>query len=779
MLTKWGVIYIEATGLDPSSDENIEIGFLLFEQQSLVKKFSSLVKNEHRNIPPFVSSLTGICTQMLQDAPRLQDLHDDLSILQDSVLIAHNASFEESFLRRLPFKLAFVDSLPFLGMCNLGQSTLGLESLILKYNLANREDHRGYQDALDLLKVLILSWDQVIKDDAANVYRECFAKYLPQYFFTEFINLFDAQALRNISSQIEFTYPPKKDTAYQPINLDLTKENIDKITSNEMARDLLGRLAASLKNDVHSLIELDSNVDRYKNYLMIAESLAQERPMLIASKNFNHEFLAMASKIPEIKIAKATPRNSYLCQQTFAELSAQFLDDGHLDNALAYCYLAIVLSLNKRSGGVYVGNCDIPAVLFRNNKSLNTLVARLAPKKDCGDCKECDFRRPATAAHLYIGSHEYLFDHVQCPSYIIVDDAEWFEESVSRYNSAKISFSDLANFYFDDISEGRRFNLLLSDLKKEIDALFEPGPYWQERPLVSGNITELLKQLNDIVASDKIRALLGTSDSAVRIIKWHADYEFSLEAVPVDIGKIAYQKVLSGAKSVNFVGCNYIGNSKLSAEWATGYAYLDTHRYRDPFRFVKSNNLKIYLANDLPALNDPDASIKYLDALLPIIASKKVVLLFSAHGRFEVACQYLKAKDLPLFIQGNARKMLEEFDMATVGVLVANDVCKEMSNVDLLFMDKIPDRKVSIVTERRKEFFDKMFTDAFTHYNLAYRARMLQHRIEKIVPKSVIVFDQRTKKWQGKSLNNFIELIKPYSLDVKTAKEILSIFTDT
>ena len=103
MLGKWALIDIETTGINPASDEMIDVGFLQFDGTKLVAKYSSLVRTDIQ-ISHFIQKLTGINQTMVSSAPSLLQVEREVSVLEDHELIAHNAQFEMSFLGDL-FKL--------------------------------------------------------------------------------------------------------------------------------------------------------------------------------------------------------------------------------------------------------------------------------------------------------------------------------------------------------------------------------------------------------------------------------------------------------------------------------------------------------------------------------------------------------------------------------------------------------------------------------------------------------------------------------------------------
>ena len=59
---------------------------------------------------------------------------------------------------------SYWDSIPYLGLLFPFNSHLGLERFIVGFGLADKESHRGLEDALDLLKVLLVATSLVKRD---------------------------------------------------------------------------------------------------------------------------------------------------------------------------------------------------------------------------------------------------------------------------------------------------------------------------------------------------------------------------------------------------------------------------------------------------------------------------------------------------------------------------------------------------------------------------------------------------------------------------------------
>ena len=64
-----------------------------------VREWSQLV-NPQTRIPAFMERLTGITNDMVVEAPRFEDIAQDLNLLLEGYLfIAHNARFDYGFLK--------------------------------------------------------------------------------------------------------------------------------------------------------------------------------------------------------------------------------------------------------------------------------------------------------------------------------------------------------------------------------------------------------------------------------------------------------------------------------------------------------------------------------------------------------------------------------------------------------------------------------------------------------------------------------------------------------
>jgi len=101
------VFDLETTGLDPASEEIIEVAAVRVEGGEIRDSFQSYV-NPHKLIPPEITELTGISDETVRGAPGLSEVIPKfLNWAEEDAhpFVAHNAGFDMGFLRRACGKL--------------------------------------------------------------------------------------------------------------------------------------------------------------------------------------------------------------------------------------------------------------------------------------------------------------------------------------------------------------------------------------------------------------------------------------------------------------------------------------------------------------------------------------------------------------------------------------------------------------------------------------------------------------------------------------------------
>ena len=96
----FAVVDIEATGGSPKRGRIIEIAIVIHNGKRVIEEFSSLI-NPEIQIDPFITALTGISNEMVEDAPTFYDLAGKIQHLTENrIIVAHNSRFDYGFLRQ-------------------------------------------------------------------------------------------------------------------------------------------------------------------------------------------------------------------------------------------------------------------------------------------------------------------------------------------------------------------------------------------------------------------------------------------------------------------------------------------------------------------------------------------------------------------------------------------------------------------------------------------------------------------------------------------------------
>lgn len=102
---KFCVIDLETTGGNPDTEKIIEIGMVKIENRKITEERSFLV-NPMKEIPDFVQKLTGIRKSDVEHSPLIEEVIDEIiEFIGDTILVAHNTSFDIPFLNGVLKKL--------------------------------------------------------------------------------------------------------------------------------------------------------------------------------------------------------------------------------------------------------------------------------------------------------------------------------------------------------------------------------------------------------------------------------------------------------------------------------------------------------------------------------------------------------------------------------------------------------------------------------------------------------------------------------------------------
>ena len=147
------VFDIETTGFSAENDRIIEIGAVRVEQGEITDKFSVFV-NPQTPIPFEIEKLTGINDEMVMNEPTIEEiLPKFLDFCKGAVMVAHNAGFDMSFIRKnserqgLPCEFTVVDTVALARILLPQLNRFKLDTVAKALNVSLENHHRAVDDA--------------------------------------------------------------------------------------------------------------------------------------------------------------------------------------------------------------------------------------------------------------------------------------------------------------------------------------------------------------------------------------------------------------------------------------------------------------------------------------------------------------------------------------------------------------------------------------------------------------------------------------------------------
>ncbi len=161
-IDSYTVIDLETTGLDTRTSDIIELGAVRVENGEVTGTFSELV-NPGYPLPPFITELTGITDEMLEDRPSIEILLPRyLCFLGGSIVIGHNVNFDVNFLydksmRYLdePFSNDFIDTMRLSRLLFPEEEHHRLLDLVRRFRVPAPVSHRALADVLQTNAVYV------------------------------------------------------------------------------------------------------------------------------------------------------------------------------------------------------------------------------------------------------------------------------------------------------------------------------------------------------------------------------------------------------------------------------------------------------------------------------------------------------------------------------------------------------------------------------------------------------------------------------------------------
>ena len=172
---KFVVFDIETTGFSPLTCQIIEIGAVKVENGAITDRFSTFV-NPKVPIPYRIEQLTSINDSMVMDAPDIHTvLPEFMKFCEDSVLVAHNADFDMSFIienckrEGLPQEFTYVDTVGMARFLLPALNRFKLDTVAKAVGVSLDHHHRAVDDAACTAEIFVKFVEMLRERDIFDV----------------------------------------------------------------------------------------------------------------------------------------------------------------------------------------------------------------------------------------------------------------------------------------------------------------------------------------------------------------------------------------------------------------------------------------------------------------------------------------------------------------------------------------------------------------------------------------------------------------------------------
>jgi len=172
----YAIVDVETTGGSARLERITEIAIYLHDGEKITGEYVTLV-NPERNIPYFITNLTGITNEMVENAPHFYEVAKTIVELTDGrKFVAHNARFDYSFIRQefkslgYNFSRKLIDTVALSRKLYPGYRSYSLGNICRELKIEISGRHRAAGDALATVRLFEMLLE---KDREMNGSRSC------------------------------------------------------------------------------------------------------------------------------------------------------------------------------------------------------------------------------------------------------------------------------------------------------------------------------------------------------------------------------------------------------------------------------------------------------------------------------------------------------------------------------------------------------------------------------------------------------------------------------
>ncbi|UOR12487.1 ATP-dependent DNA helicase DinG [Halobacillus amylolyticus] len=512
-MSTFAIVDLETTGNSSSKqDRIIEIGIVIIKQGQVIKEFSSLVYPE-RDIPPFITALTGIQDEDIIHAPLFSEIAEDVyQLIEDCYIVAHNIEFDLGFLNEEFIRCGYkalhnpiIDTVELARIFLPGSPSYKLGQLADHLNIGHDRPHRALSDAqvtADLLTIL-LNEIHTLPERTLTHLLKIVGKLKSDV--RPFIETAVEKARYNQPShdqyEVHYGLPIKKRQVelYDTKDMELPfnqwiseayegKERLKKIVNDyEMRsgqRQMSEAVYQSLNEERHALLEAGAGTGKSLAYLLstLYYSVTHNERLVISTHTTALQNQLLEEEIPRleklfgrsIKVALYKGKSHYISLLHFSyELDRPFQDNYDIVLTKAM----ILVWLTKTS----TGDIDEIQLPSSGQQFWHKISAEQSGGVMSFNNKHASYfqwaEERAEHADLLITNHSLLCldlisNEQRLPAYdrVLIDEAHHLETIASRYFGIRLNYKELQRqlTQFNDLFHPAAFKPVNVGVKKQV-----------------------------------------------------------------------------------------------------------------------------------------------------------------------------------------------------------------------------------------------------------------------------------------------------------------------
>lgn len=486
-MKRYVAIDLETTGHSPeSSDKIIEIGLVVIENNEIVDEYSTLF-NPEREIPPFISNLTGIMDEDVINAPLFAEKAQDIvDIFNNSYLVAHNVPFDLGFLNKQLTNIGLneltnpiIDTVEFARILLPQSPGFKLSQLADYLNIQHNEPHRALSDAYVTSKLLLklkdklnslpyetihhlLKIEKKLNSDLHSLLFEQQQKLMMSKSENEKYTVFNGLAFKKISepnkdkTKVTMSYGNFLDIIYEENGL--LEEHIEGYEQRSGQREMSENIYDSFQAEKHALIEAGTGTGKSLAYLIpsIYEAVSTNRRIVISTHTIQLQSQLLEEEIPLVekvipfafRVALLKGKSHYISLEKFEKTLHSTAEDNY-DITLTKAKLLVWITETETGD---IDEVQLPSSGYYFFKGIS------AASKEQVDYYSPWFtysyyehaRKKAQYSDLIVTNHALLCtdlfnDYKLLPTYdkIIVDEAHHLEETASRLHGIQLNYANM------------------------------------------------------------------------------------------------------------------------------------------------------------------------------------------------------------------------------------------------------------------------------------------------------------------------------------------------